>query len=77
MQGIYHCRAGDFIWNIYQLAFGACLLDFEDSGDFLREYGDRADRVAVQICARPLFLDAKKGREFCRENGKRTDAYSR
>ena len=35
LQDLYHCRPGHPVWNIYQLATGAWLLDIEDKRGIL------------------------------------------
>ena len=36
MQDFYDCRAGDFVWGVYQLGAGGDILDWEDDGDCLK-----------------------------------------
>ena len=39
VQDFYDCRAGDFVWGVYQLGAGAFVLGWETDWDFLEEKG--------------------------------------
>ena len=36
LQNLYHCRAGDPVWDIFQLGAGDDLLDLETDGNMLK-----------------------------------------
>ena len=37
MQDFYDCRAGDFVWSVFKLAFGSGVLDREVFWNLVRE----------------------------------------